>query len=244
MTKKQPKYRRFILKISGESLSGDQPYGLDYPTLTRMAEEIAAINRLDVQIAIVVGGGNIWRGLTGSAGGMDRSTADHMGMMATMINALALGDAVEKTGVNCRVQSAIEVKAVAEPYIRLRALRHLEKGRVVIFAAGTGNPYFSTDTAAALRAAEIHAEVILMAKKVDGIYDADPKVHKDARLLQRVTYLEMLQRELQVMDSTAASLCKDNKIPIIVFNGAEPGNMMKAVMGEPIGTYLGGDNND
>lgn len=244
MTKKQPKYRRFILKISGESLAGDHPYGLDYPTLTRMAEEIAEINRLDVQIAIVVGGGNIWRGLTGSAGGMDRSTADHMGMMATMINALALADAIEKTGVNCRVQSAIEVKAVAEPYIRLRALRHLEKGRVVIFAAGTGNPYFSTDTAAALRAAEIHAEVILMAKKVDGIYDDDPKVNKNARLLQKVTYLEMLQRELHVMDSTAASLCKDNKIPIIVFNGAVPGNMMKAVMGEPIGTYLGGDNND
>jgi uridylate kinase len=244
MTKIQPKYHRVILKISGESLSGNQPYGLDYPTLMRMAEEIAEIARLEVQIAIVVGGGNIWRGLTGSAGGMDRSTADHMGMMATMINALALADAIEKTGVDCRVQSAIEIKAVAEPYIRLRALRHLEKGRVVIFAAGTGSPYFSTDTAAALRAAEIHAEVILMAKKVDGIYDDDPKINPSSHLLTRVTYLEMLQRELRVMDSTAASLCKDNNIPIIVFNGAVSGNMMKAVLGEPIGTYLGGDNND
>ena len=175
---------------------------------------------------------------------MDRSTADHMGMMATMINALALGDAIEKNGVFCRVQSAIEIKAVAEPYIRLRALRHLEKGRVVIFAAGTGNPYFSTDTAAALRAAEIHAEVILMAKKVDGIYDDDPKTNPSANLLHRLTYLEVLQQELHVMDSTAASLCKDNNIPIVVFNVNTEGNMLRAVLGEDIGTYLGGENND
>jgi uridylate kinase len=244
MTKKQPKYKRIVIKVSGESLSGDQSFGLHYPTLMRMANEIAQINALGVEVAIVVGGGNIWRGVSGSAGGMDRSTADHMGMMATMINALALGDAIEKTGVVCRVQSAIEIKAVSEPYIRLRALRHLEKGRVVIFAAGTGNPYFSTDTAAALRAAEIHAEVIFMAKKVDGIYDDDPKTNPAARLLHHLTYLEVLQRELHVMDSTAASLCKDNDIPIIVFNVNCEGNMLRAVMGEDIGTYLGGENND
>lgn len=244
MTEQRPKYKRIVIKVSGESLSGDQSFGLHYPTLMRMANEIAQINALGVQVAIVVGGGNIWRGVSGHAGGMDRSTADHMGMMATMINALALGDAIEKTGVVCRVQSAIEIKAVSEPYIRLRALRHLEKGRVVIFAAGTGNPYFSTDTAAALRAAEIHAEVILMAKKVDGIYDDDPKTNPQARLIPHLTYLEVLQRELHVMDSTAASLCKDNDIPIIVFNVNQEGNMLRAVMGEDIGTYLGGENND
>jgi len=244
MTDNQPKYKRIVIKVSGESLAGDQSFGLHYPTLMRMAGEIAQINALGVEVAIVVGGGNIWRGVSGSAGGMDRSTADHMGMMATMINALALGDAVEKTGVVCRVQSAIEIKAVSEPYIRLRALRHLEKGRVVIFAAGTGNPYFSTDTAAALRAAEIHAEVILMAKKVDGIYDDDPKTNPKASLLHHLTYLEVLQRELHVMDSTAASLCKDNDIPIVVFNVNHEGNMLRVVMGEDIGTYLGGENND
>ena len=244
MLDRNTKYNRVVLKVSGESLSGDQSFGLHYPTLMRMAKEIAEINALGVEVAIVVGGGNIWRGHTGSARGIDRSTADYMGMMATMINALALGDAIEKNGAICRVQSAIEIKAVSEPYIRLRALRHLEKGRVVIFAAGTGNPYFSTDTAAALRAAEIHAEVILMAKKVDGVYDADPNTNPNAKLINQLTYLEVLQRELQVMDSTAASLCKDNDIPIIVFNINEEGNMLKAVMGEDIGTYLGGENND
>ncbi len=202
MSAQTPKYQRIVLKISGESLAGDQQSGLNYPVLKRMASEIAAIHALGVEVAIVVGGGNIWRGITGSEGGMDRATADYMGMMATIINALALADAIEQCGVDCRVQSAIEIKAVSEPYIRLRAVRHLEKGRVVIFAAGTGNPYFSTDTAAALRAAEIHAEVILMAKKVDGVYDADPRTNPNAQRFHHLTYMEVLNRELQVMDST------------------------------------------
>lgn len=216
MSAPTPKYQRIVLKISGESLAGDQQSGLNYPVLKRMASEIAEIHSLGVEVAIVVGGGNIWRGITGSEGGMDRATADYMGMMATIINALALADAIEQCGVDCRVQSAIEIKAVSEPYIRLRAVRHLEKGRVVIFAAGTGNPYFSTDTAAALRAAEIHAEVILMAKKVDGVYDADPRTNPHAQRFHHLTYMEVLNRELQVMDSTAASLCKDNNIPLVV----------------------------
>lgn len=244
MSAQTPKYQRIVLKISGESLAGDQHSGLNYPVLKRMASEIAAIHALGVEVAIVVGGGNIWRGITGSEGGMDRATADYMGMMATIINALALADAIEQCGVDCRVQSAIEIKAVSEPYIRLRAVRHLEKGRVVIFAAGTGNPYFSTDTAAALRAAEIHAEVILMAKKVDGVYDADPRTNPNAQRFHHLTYMEVLNRELQVMDSTAASLCKDNNIPLVVFNINVEGNMVKAVLGEDIGTYLGGAVND
>ncbi len=244
MTAQQPKYQRIILKVSGESLAGDLAHGLNQPTLNRMAEEIAQIKNAGVEVAIVVGGGNIWRGITGSEGGMDRATADYMGMMATLINALALADAIEQHGVDCRVQSAIEIKAVAESYIRLRAVRHLEKGRVVIFAAGTGNPYFSTDTAAALRAAEIHAEVILMAKKVDGVYDSDPKANPKAALFEQLSYLDVINKELHVMDTTAASLCKDNHIPLIVFNINKAGNMMKAVMGEKIGTYLGGENND
>lgn len=244
MSGNQPKYQRIILKVSGESLSGDLAHGLHQPTLNRMAAEIAEINRSGVEVAIVVGGGNIWRGITGSEGGMDRATADYMGMMATLINALALADAIEQNGVDCRVQSAIEIKAVAESYIRLRAVRHLEKGRVVIFAAGTGNPYFSTDTAAALRAAEIHAEVILMAKKVDGVYTADPKTNPDAKLFEQISYLDVINKELHVMDTTAASLCKDNNIPLIVFNINKEGNMLRAVMGEKIGTYLGGENND
>ena len=230
MSAPTPKYQRIVLKISGESLAGDQQSGLNYPVLKRMASEIAEIHSLGVEVAIVVGGGNIWRGITGSEGGMDRATADYMGMMATIINALALADAIEQCGVDCRVQSAIEIKAVSEPYIRLRAVRHLEKGRVVIFAAGTGNPYFSTDTAAALRAAEIHAEVILMAKKVDGVYDADPRTNPHAQRFHHLTYMEVLNRELQVMDSTAASLCKDNNIPLVVFNINVEGNMVKAVL--------------
>jgi len=244
MPKQEPKYKRIILKVSGESLAGDLGYGLEQATLQRIAEEVAQINALGVEVGIVVGGGNIWRGITGSEGGMDRATADYMGMMATMMNALALADAIEKTGVNCRVQSAIEIRAVCEPYIRLRAVRHMEKGRVVIFGAGTGNPYFSTDTAAALRAAEIHADAILMAKKVDGVYSDDPRTNPDAQMYRRLSYMEILRNELHVMDSTAASLCKDNKIPLIVFNIQNKGNMVKAVLGEDIGTYLGGEEND
>jgi len=240
----KPKYRRCILKISGESLAGSAGFGLDHPTIESIARQVAEISRLGVQIAIVVGGGNIWRGLSGAAGGIDRATADYMGMLATMINSLALGDAIEKNGAVCRVQSAIEMRQIAEPYIRLRAIRHLEKGRVVIFAAGSGNPYFSTDTAAALRAAEIHADVVLMAKKVDGVYDSDPHLNPGAARFSRLRYLEILNKELHVMDSTAASLCMDNHIPLIVFNIGEEGNMMRAVLGEKIGTIIGGDDHD
>lgn len=234
----QPKYRRCILKISGESLAGAAGFGLDQSTVDDIAAQVAEINRLGVELAIVVGGGNIWRGRKGAAEGMDRSTADHMGMLATVINALALADAIEQAGAVCRVQSAISMRQICEPYIRLKALRHLEKGRVVIFAAGSGNPYFSTDTAAALRAAEIHADVILMAKKVDGVYDADPVKNPEARRFSHLSYTDVLNKELQVMDSTAASLCRDNHIPLVVFNIMEAGNMMRAVLGEDIGTTL------
>lgn len=240
----KPKYQRIILKVSGESLAGEAGFGIDHSTIESIATQISEINALGVQVALVVGGGNIWRGVKGEDGGMDRAAADYMGMLATMINALALQDAIEKCGCVCRVQSAIDMRQVAEPYIRLRAIRHLEKGRVVIFAAGTGNPYFSTDTTAALRAAEINADVILMAKKVDGVYDDDPKQNPEAQRFHTLTYLEVLNKELHVMDSTAASLCKDNHIPLIVFNITETGNMMRAVMGEDIGTFLGGDDND
>lgn len=240
----EAKYKRIILKVSGESLAGEAGFGIDHNTIESIAAEINEINSLGVETAIVVGGGNIWRGIKGAAGGMDRATADYMGMLATMINALALQDAIEKCGCVCRVQSAIEMRQVAEPYIRLRAIRHLEKGRVIIFAAGTGNPYFSTDTTAALRAAEINAEVILMAKKVDGVYDDDPLVNPEAHRFRKLTYLEVLNKELHVMDSTAASLCMDNNIPLIVFNITERGNMMRAVLGHDIGTFLGGDDND
>ena len=234
----EPKYHRCILKISGESLAGSAGFGLDQPTIDDIAAQVAEISQLGVELAIVVGGGNIWRGRKGAADGMDRSTADHMGMLATVINSLALADAIEQAGVVCRVQSAISMRQICEPYIRLRAMRHLEKGRVVIFAAGSGNPYFSTDTAAALRAAEIHADVILMAKKVDGVYDADPVTHPEARRFAHLTYSDVLKRELQVMDSTAASLCRDNHIPLVVFNILEKGIMMRAVLGEDIGTTL------
>lgn len=240
----EPKYKRCVLKVSGESLAGEAGFGIDPLTLDGIATEIAEISRLGVQLAIVCGGGNIWRGLKGAKGGMDRATADYMGMLATVINALALQDAIEKCGVACRVQTAIPMPQVAEPYIRLRAERHLEKGRVVILAAGLGNPYFSTDTAASLRAAELGAEAILMAKKVDGVYDDDPKINPDAHMFHHLSYLDVLNKELKVMDSTAASLCKDNHIPILVFNITVPGNMLKAVMGENIGTILGGENND
>jgi uridylate kinase len=233
-----PSYTRILLKLSGEALMGDQNYGIDPAVAIRIAEDIAEIQRLGVQTSIVIGGGNIFRGLAASAHGMDRSTADHMGMLATVINALALQDALEKRSVATRVLTAIEMRSVAEPFIRRRAIRHLEKGRVVVFAAGTGNPYFTTDTAAALRAMEVRAEVILKATKVDGIYTADPVKYPDATRYDRVTYLQVLQERLQVMDATAISLCMDNKLPIIVFNLRVPGNIKRVIMGEAVGTMV------
>lgn len=233
------KYRRIILKLSGEALAGDRGFGIDPDILRNIAEEIKQVQEAGIEVAIVVGGGNIWRGVAGSAQGIDRSTADYMGMLATTINSLALQDALEKMDVETRVQSAIEMRQIAEPYIRRRAVRHLEKGRVVIFACGTGNPYFSTDTTAALRAAEIEAEVILMAKGVDGVYDADPKKDPNANRFQHLGYLDLLQKGLGVMDATAASLCMDNNIPIVVFSIKEKGNILKAAEGHEIGTIVG-----
>ena len=235
----EAKYKRVIIKLSGEALAGEMDFGLESNTLNSLADQISEIADLDVEVAAVVGGGNIWRGVAGAKRGIDRATADYMGMLATVINALALQDVLEKHGVDTRVMSAIEMREVAEPYIKRRAIRHLEKGRVVIFAAGTGNPFFSTDTTAALRAAEIEAEAILMAKKVDGVYDCDPKTHPEAKRFETLTFLEVLNRGLKVMDSTAISLCMDNNIPIQVFNITEKGNMMKAVLGEKIGTLVG-----
>ena len=234
-----PEYNRIVLKLSGEALAGTRGYGIDHEILTSIARQVVEVAQLGVQVAVVVGGGNIWRGVSGSAKGMDRATADYMGMLATIINALALQDALETEGVETRVMTAIEMKEIAEPYIRRRAIRHLEKGRIIIFAAGTGNPYFSTDTAAALRSAEIEADVILMAKKVDGVYDCDPFSNPDAKKYLDLGYIEVLNKGLEVMDSTAASLCMDNKIPIIVFDLTRNGNILKAVMGEEIGTYVG-----
>ena len=235
------KYKRIVLKLSGESLAGDQGFGINPTVVEDIAKQIKKIREHGVDVAIVVGGGNIWRGLAGSAKGMDRATADYMGMLATVINSLALQDALENRGVPTRVQTAIEMRAIAEPYIRRRAVRHLEKGRVVIFAAGTGNPYFSTDTTAALRAAEIEADAILMAKKgVDGVYDSDPAVNPNAVKFDHLEYIEVIQRNLGVMDSTAISLCMDNHIPIVVFNIDEEGNILKAAAGEEIGTLVGG----
>lgn len=238
---KTPKYRRAVLKLSGEALAGKQGYGINPEVVSSISSQIEEIASMDVQLAIVVGGGNIWRGVAGSAKGMDRATADYMGMLATVINALALQDGLQNQGVDSRVQTAIEMRAVAEPYIRRRAIRHMEKGRVVIFAAGTGNPYFSTDTTAALRAAEIEAEIILMAKQVNGVYDCDPMKYPNARKFDSLTYIELLNKELAVMDATATSLCMDNKIPIIVFNLNDKGNIMKAITGETVGTYVGGE---
>ncbi|MBP2654921.1 MAG: Uridylate kinase [Firmicutes bacterium] len=240
------KYKRVVLKLSGEALAGNVGYGIDPEIVDAIACEIKEIkNVAGLQIAVVVGGGNIWRGLSGSAKGMDRATADYMGMLATVMNSLALQDALETCDVDTRVQTAIEMRQVAEPYIRRRAIRHLEKGRVVIFASGTGNPYFSTDTTAALRAAEIEADVILMAKKnTDGVYDSDPRYNPDAKKFAELQYIEVLQRGLGVMDSTATSLCMDNKIPIIVFSIDEPGNILKAALGQNIGTVVGGAKHD
>ena len=235
------KYNRIVLKLSGEALAGKQGYGIDPETVEKIAKQIVEVNKLNIQVAIVVGGGNIWRGLAGSAKGMERATADYMGMLATVMNSLALQDALEKMGVDSRVQSAIEMRQVAEPYIRRRAIRHMEKGRVVIFAAGTGNPYFSTDTTAALRAAEIEADVILMAKKnTDGIYDSDPNHNPNAKKFDTLEYIEILQRGLAVMDSTATSLCMDNNIPLVVFNVDDYTNIVRAALGENIGTTVGG----
>ncbi len=233
-----PQYRRVMLKLSGEALLGPREHGISPETCDAIAEEIKEVKTLGIELAIVIGGGNIFRGIAGSKRGLDRATGDYMGMLATVINALALQDALERAGVPTRVQSAIEMRAVAEPFIRRRAIRHLEKGRVVIFAAGTGNPYFSTDTAAALRASEISAEVLLKATKVDGVYTADPKKDLQAQRYDRLTYLDALNHRLNVMDAAAFSLCMDNKIPILVFDLFQRGNIKRVICGDPIGTLV------
>lgn len=234
-----PKYQRILLKLSGEALSGGQASGISSEILEKIAREVKEISNLGVEIAIVIGGGNIWRGLEASSKGMDRASADYIGMLATTINSLALQHALEKEGVYTRVLSAIEMHQLAEAYIRRRAIRHLEKKRIVIFAAGTGNPYFTTDTAAALRAMEIGANVILKATRVDGVYDKDPLKNKDAKMFKQLTYIEVLQKKLEVMDSTAISLCMDNDLQIIVFNLSKEGNIKRVVCGETIGTLVG-----
>jgi uridylate kinase len=236
----QPKYSRVLLKLSGEALGGESGVGIHPTAVQNMAEQIREVRELGVQVVVVVGGGNIFRGVAGSERGIERATADYMGMLATVINALALQDALEKLGVATRVQSAITMAQIAEAFIRRRAVRHLEKGRVVIFGGGTGNPYFSTDTAAALRANEIGAEVILKATKVDGIYDRDPKKHPKAKRYSRISYLEALRKQLKVMDSTAFSLCMDNKMPIIVFDLFRPHNLKRVILGEKVGTVVTG----
>ncbi len=234
----EPKYKRVMLKLSGESLAGVNGFGIDFTVATRIAEEIKELVDMGVEVGAVIGAGNIWRGREGS--GMDRVTADNMGMLATCINALALQNSLEDLGIETRVQSAIEMREIAEPFIRRRAVRHLEKGRVVIFAAGSGNPYFTTDTAAALRAAEIEAECILLAKKVDGVYDMDPKLHPEAKKYDKLTYKQVIEQDLKVMDITAITLCKDNDIPIIVFGLDGEGNIKKAILGESNGTIIDG----
>ena len=238
MTPKTPKYRRILLKVSGETLAGDKKFGLDPETLKAIALEIKGVTELKVEVGIVVGGGNIFRGLAVSAQGIERAVGDYMGMLATVINALALQDVLEKTGVPTRVLSAIAMHEVAEPYIRRRAMRHLEKGRVLIFAAGTGSPYFTTDTAAALRATEIGAQALLKGTKVAGIYDRDPEKDAEALMLPRLTYFDILQKDLKVMDSTAVTMSREQKIPIIVFKLLEPGNMKKVVLGMEVGTLV------
>lgn len=240
-----PKYKRIILKLSGEALAGEEGFGIKPPTIHEICEEIKEVYELGIEIAIVVGGGNIWRGHIGSEMGMERSQADYMGMIATIMNAIALQDSLENIDVPTRVQTSIEMRQVAEPYIRRKAIRHLEKGRVVIFAGGTGSPYFSTDTTAALRAAEIQADVIMMAKNnVDGVYSADPKLDKNAVKYEELTYLDIINQSLQVMDSTASSLSMDNDIPLLVFNLNDKGNIKRAVLGENIGTTIRGKNNE
>lgn len=234
----KPKYKKILLKLSGEALQGKENFGISLETLKTISREIAEVHALGIQLGIVIGGGNLFRGIEGTSTGMDRSTADYMGMLATVINALALQDALESEGILTRVQTAIEIHQVAEPYIRRRAIRHLEKARVVIFAGGTGNPFFTTDTAATLRAREINADVILKATKVDGIYDKDPLLHKDAVKYTQLGYMEVLKQELKVMDATAISLCREGRIPIIVFNLFESGNIYRIIMGEEIGTIV------
>ena len=233
-----PAYKRVLLKLSGEALMGGEAYGIDPAVATQIARDVADIQSMGVETAIVIGGGNIFRGVAASARGMDRATADYMGMLATVINALALQDALEQQGVVTRVVTAIEMRAVAEPFIRRRAIRHLEKGRVVVFGGGTGNPYFSTDTAAALRAMEIKADVILKATKVDGIYTADPMLEPSATRFDHISYLQVLEQGLKVMDATAISLCMDNRLPIVVFNLRTPGNIRRAIAGEPVGSLV------
>jgi uridylate kinase len=234
----EPAFHRILLKLSGEALLGSQGFGIDPAVTSRIAQEVREVRELGVELAIVVGGGNFIRGVAASAHGIDRVVADHMGMLATVVNALALQDALEKGGSYTRVMTAIEIREIAEPFIRRRAIRHLEKGRVVVFAAGTGNPYFSTDTAAALRAMEIRAEVILKATKVDGVYDADPAKFPDAKMISQINYLDVLSRQLAVMDTTAISMCMDNSLPIIVFNLNVPGNLKRVIMGEKVGSLV------
>jgi uridylate kinase len=233
-----PVYKRILLKLSGEALMGEQSFGIDPAITAGIASDISEIQSLGVEVGIVIGGGNIFRGVAASAKGMDRATGDYMGMLATVINGLAMQDALERHGVVTRVVTAIEMRAVAEPFIRRRAIRHLEKGRVVIFAAGTGNPYFTTDTAAALRAMEIKADVIMKGTKVDGIYTADPMLDKTATRFDRISYLQVIEKRLKVMDTTAITLCMDNRLPIIIFNLRTPGNLRRTVMGEPIGSLV------
>ena len=235
---KNPVYKRILLKLSGEALAGTQGHGINTAVIKQIAEDVKITHDTGVQIGLVIGGGNIFRGVAASAQGMDRASSDYMGMLATCINALALQDALEKVGVPTRVQSAIEMAEIAEPYIRRKAIRHLEKGRIVIFGSGTGNPYFTTDTAAALRAMEVNAEVLMKATKVDAIYDKDPTKHADAKKYDKISYIDVLKQGLQVMDSTAISLCMDNKLPIMTFDLAKPGNILKAVLGENIGTLV------
>lgn len=235
---KKPVYKRVLLKLSGEALQGDQGYGVDPKVAASIAEQIKEVHELGIDLACVIGAGNIFRGLQASKAGMDRATADYIGMLATIINSMVLQDALEKLNVHTRVQSAIEVKELAEPYIRRRAMRHLEKRRVIIFAGGTGNPYFTTDTAAALRAIEIGADVIVKATKVDGVYTKDPVKFKDAKRYAKLRYIDVLKKRLEVMDATAISLCMDNKLPIVVFNLTKPGNILKVITGDNIGTLV------
>jgi uridylate kinase len=239
VAKKKAVYQRILLKLSGEALLGQQASGVDPEVANFVAEEIKSVADLNIQIAIVIGGGNIFRGLEASSKGMDRTSADYMGMLATVINSLALQSALEMNDIPTRVQSSIEMREVAEPFIQRRAIRHLEKGRIVIFAGGTGNPYFTTDTAASLRAMEINADVIMKATKVDGVYDSDPVKNKDAVMYQKISYIDVLSKNLKVMDATAISLCRDNNLPILVFNMQKKGNIRRAICGEKIGTYVG-----
>ena len=233
-----PAFKRILLKLSGEALMGDQTYGIDTKMLIQVAEEIKSVKALGVEIAVVIGGGNIFRGLAASAAGMDRVSADHMGMLATVINSLALQDALEKVGLFTRVLSAIKMEQIAEPFIRRRAIRHLEKGRIVIFAGGTGNPYFTTDTAASLRAIEVEADVILKGTRVDGVYDSDPETNKEAFMFDSISYLEVVKKGLNVMDATAVTLCMENKLPIIVFNLKTTGNLKRIILGENVGSRV------